>query len=347
MSFVDEAKFYVKGGDGGNGCVSFRREKYVPKGGPNGGDGGKGGSVYIRATNTVQSLIDFKYRSHFKAGRGGHGQGKDKHGAKGSDLVIQVPTGSVIKDVDSGEILIDLTDEGQEFLAARGGKGGLGNTHFASGSNRTPRIATDGKLGEERWLRIELKLIADIGLVGLPNAGKSSLLANLSAANPKIGDYPFTTLEPQLGVLKEKFSTPYIIADIPGLIEDAHKGVGLGHAFLKHIERTRIILHLVDISEDSHMTNYQVLESELIKYQKGLADRVKIIVLNKIDLVDSDMVKEIEGEYRDKGFTTISVSALSGEGIPGLRRQLIDFMEEMELSATPETDDMQEISRDD
>lgn len=347
MSFVDEAKFYVKGGDGGNGCVSFRREKYVPKGGPNGGDGGKGGSVYIRATNTVQSLIDFTYRSHFKAGRGGHGQGKDKHGAKGSDLVIQVPTGSVIKDVDSGQILIDLTDEGQEFLAARGGKGGLGNTHFASGSNRTPRIATDGKLGEERWLRIELKLIADIGLVGLPNAGKSSLLANLSAANPKIGDYPFTTLEPQLGVLKEKFSTPYIIADIPGLIEDAHKGVGLGHAFLKHIERTRIILHLVDISEDSHMTNYQVLESELIKYQKGLADRVKIIVLNKIDLVDSDMVKEIEGEYRDKGFTTISVSALSGEGIPGLRRQLIDLMEEMELSATPETDDMQEISRDD
>jgi GTP-binding protein len=347
MSFVDEAKFYVKGGDGGNGCVSFRREKYVPKGGPNGGDGGKGGSVSIRATNTVQSLIDFKYRSHFKAGRGGHGQGKDKHGAKGSDLVIEVPTGSVIKDVDSGEILIDLTDEGQEFLAARGGKGGLGNTHFASGSNRTPRIATDGKLGEERWLRIELKLIADIGLVGLPNAGKSSLLANLSAANPKIGDYPFTTLEPQLGVLKEKFSTPYIIADIPGLIEDAHKGVGLGHAFLKHIERTRIILHVVDISEDSHMTNYQVLESELIKYQKGLADRVKIIVLNKIDLVDSDMVKEIEGEYRDKGFTTISVSALSGEGTPGLRRQLIDLMEELELSARPETDDMQEISRDD
>lgn len=347
MSFVDEAKFYVKGGDGGNGCVSFRREKYVPKGGPNGGDGGKGGSVYIRATNTVQSLIDFKYRSHFKAGRGGHGQGKDKHGAKGSDLVIEVPTGSVIKDVNSGEILIDLTDEGQEFLAAGGGKGGLGNTHFASGSNRTPRIATDGKLGEERWLRIELKLIADIGLVGLPNAGKSSLLANLSAANPKIGDYPFTTLEPQLGVLKEKFSAPYIIADIPGLIEDAHKGVGLGHAFLKHIERTRIILHVVDISEDSHMTNYQVLESELIKYQKGLADRVKIIVLNKIDLVDSDMVKEIEGEYTAKGFTTISVSALSGEGIPDLRRQLIDFMEEMELSTTPETDDMQEISRDD
>ena len=347
MSFVDEAKFYVKGGDGGNGCVSFRREKYVPKGGPNGGDGGKGGSVYIKATQKIQSLIDFKYRSHFKAGRGGHGQGKDKHGAKGSDLVIEVPTGSVIKDAESGKILVDLTDDGQEFLAAKGGKGGLGNTHFASGSNRTPRIATDGKLGAERWLRIELKLIADIGLVGLPNAGKSSLLANLSAANPKIGDYPFTTLEPQLGVLKEKFSAPYIIADIPGLIQDAHKGVGLGHAFLKHIERTSIILHVVDISEDRHMANYQILENELTRYQKGLADRVKIVVLNKKDLVDTDMVTEIEDEYRDRGFTAVSVSALSGEGISGLRRQLIEMMEEMEFSELSEKEDAQEIKGDD
>ena len=347
MSFVDEAKFYVKGGDGGNGCVSFRREKYVPKGGPNGGDGGKGGSVCIRATKKVQSLIDFKYRSHFKAGRGGHGQGKDKHGANGSDLVIEVPTGSVIKDADSGDILVDLTDDGQEYLAAKGGKGGLGNTHFASGSNRAPRIATDGKPGVERWLRIELKLIADIGLVGLPNAGKSSLLANLSAANPKIGDYPFTTLEPQLGVLKEKFSDPYIIADIPGLIEDAHKGVGLGHSFLKHIERTSIIVHVVDISEDNHVVNYQILENELTKYQQGLADRVKIVVLNKIDLVDAEMVTEIEAEYREKGCTTISVSALSGEGIPELRRQLIEKMEELELLGLSTTEDAQEGTSDD
>ena len=347
MSFVDEAKFYVKGGDGGNGCVSFRREKYVPKGGPNGGDGGKGGSVYIRATKKVQSLIDFKYRSHFKAGRGGHGQGKDKHGANGSDLIIEVPTGSVIKEVESGNILVDLTDEGQEFLAARGGKGGLGNTHFASGSNRTPRIATDGKPGADRWLRIELKLIADIGLVGLPNAGKSSLLANLSAANPKIGDYPFTTLEPQLGVLKEKFSEPYIIADIPGLIEDAHKGVGLGHAFLKHIERTCIILHVVDISDDNHLTNYLVLENELIKYKEGLADRVKIIVLNKTDLVDPDMVVEITDEYRDMGFETISVSALAGDGTAELRRKLIEMMEEIESSNESEIKEEQEAGRDD
>ena len=347
MSFVDEAKFYVKGGDGGNGCVSFRREKYVPKGGPNGGDGGKGGSVYIRATRQVQSLIDFKYRSHFKAGRGDHGQGKDKHGANGSDLVIEVPTGSVIKEVDSGKILADLTDEGQEFLAARGGKGGLGNTHFASGSNRTPRIATDGKPGTDRWLRIELKLIADIGLVGLPNAGKSSLLANLSAANPKIGDYPFTTLEPQLGVLKEKYCVPYIIADIPGLIEDAHKGVGLGHAFLKHIERTCIILHVVDISEDNHLTNYLVLENELTKYKEGLVDRVKIIVLNKIDLVDPDMVAEIKDEYRNTGCEAVSVSALTGDGITELRRKLIEMMEKIEFSGDSELKEAQEAGRDD
>lgn len=347
MSFVDEAKFYVKGGDGGNGCVSFRREKYVPKGGPNGGDGGRGGSVYIRATKKIQSLIDFKYRSHFKAGRGGHGQGKDKHGAKGSSLVIEVPTGSVIKDVDSGEILVDLTDEGQEYLAAGGGKGGLGNTHFASGSNRTPRIATDGRPGAERWLKIELKLIADIGLVGLPNAGKSSLLSNLSAANPKIGDYPFTTLEPQLGILRDKYSNPYIIADIPGLIEDAHKGVGLGHSFLKHIERTSIILHVVDISEDDHRHNYLVLENELKKYKDGLSDRVKVIALNKTDLVDPDMVLEIEAEYRKSGREAMSVSALSGSGIANLRLKLIEMMESLEQETDSPSDDHNEVSDDD
>lgn len=346
MSFVDEAKFYVKGGDGGNGCVSFRREKYVPKGGPNGGDGGRGGSVYIRATKKIQSLIDFKYRSHFKAGRGGHGQGKDKHGAKGSSLVIEVPTGSVIKDVDSGEILVDLTDEGQQYLAAGGGRGGLGNTHFASGSNRTPRIATDGRPGAERWLKIELKLIADIGLVGLPNAGKSSLLSNLSAANPKIGDYPFTTLEPQLGILRDKYSNPYIIADIPGLIEDAHKGVGLGHSFLKHIERTSIILHVVDISEDDHRHNYLVLENELKKYKDGLSDRVKVIALNKTDLVDPDMVLEIEAEYRKSGREAMSVSALSGSGIANLRLKLIEMMESLEQETDSPSDDHNEVSGD-
>ncbi len=347
MSFVDEAKFYVKAGDGGNGCVSFRREKYVPKGGPNGGDGGRGGSVIIKATDRLQSLIDFKYRSHFKAGRGGHGQGKDKHGAKGSDLVVYVPSGSVIKDSETEDILVDLTEDGQEYIAARGGKGGLGNCHFASGSNRTPRIATDGRIGEERWLRIELKLIADIGLVGLPNAGKSSLLASLSAANPKIGDYPFTTLEPQLGVLVGKYAKPYIIADIPGLIENAHKGVGLGHAFLKHIERTSIILHVVDISEDNHHKNFQILENELQKYQKGLSDRIKLTVLNKADLVDADMVEEIRDEYQREGVEALAVSALTSDGIDELRSTLIETMEEIERASTSAESDRQEVGTDD
>ena len=347
MSFVDEAKFYVKGGDGGNGCVSFRREKYVPKGGPNGGDGGRGGSVYLKSVARVQSLIEFKYRSHFKAGRGGHGQGKDKHGANGADLVIEVPTGSVIKDSDSGEMLADLIEDGQQYTAARGGKGGLGNSHFASGANRTPRIATDGKPGEERWLLIELKLIADVGLVGLPNAGKSSLLSMLSAANPKIGDYPFTTLEPQLGVLKDGYSNPYVIADIPGLIEDAHKGVGLGHAFLKHIERTAILLHVVDISEDNHRQHYRILENELQKYKQELSDRVKIAVLNKADLVDPDMVEEIRAEYQHSGIEAISVSALTGAGIAKLRTTLLETLKELESVETSDNAEQQDTADDD
>lgn len=347
MSFVDEAKFYVKAGDGGNGCVSFRREKYVPKGGPNGGDGGNGGSVIIKATDRLQSLIDFKFRSHFKAGRGGHGQGKDKQGAKGADLVIDVPTGSVIKDPDSGSVLIDLTDDGQQYIAVRGGKGGLGNAHFASGANRTPRLATDGKPGQERWLKIELKLLADIGLVGLPNAGKSSLLASLSAANPKVGDYPFTTLEPQLGVLHGAYSRPYIIADIPGLIEGAHNGVGLGDAFLKHIERTSIILHVVDISDDNHRRNFQVIENELYRYNKKLVERMRIIVLNKLDMVDAEMAEEFAADYRDDGVETVAVSALTGDGIDRLKDVLLRFMEELERRAASSDPDVREKSEND
>ena len=347
MAFVDEAKFYVKAGDGGNGCISFRREKYVPKGGPNGGDGGRGGRVLIKATDRLQSLIDFKFRSHFKAGRGGHGQGKDKHGAKGADLTIDVPTGSVIKDAETGEILVDLAVDGQEFLAATGGKGGLGNAHFASSSNRTPRIATDGKPGQERWLKIELKLIADIGLVGLPNAGKSSLLAALSAANPKIGNYPFTTLEPQLGVMKGRYSRPYIIADIPGLIEGAHRGVGLGDAFLKHIERTSIILHVVDIADDNHREHFGILENELRKYDKSLIERIKITVLNKSDLVDPDMVSEFRVDYQRDGIEAITISALTGDGTDRLRETLIEHLEQIEGEASSLESEQQEHDADD
>ena len=337
MSFVDEAKFFVKGGDGGNGCVSFRREKYIPKGGPNGGDGGRGGMVIIRATTAKNSLLDFKYRSHFKAERGMHGQGKDMHGRKGKDCIVEVPVGSILKDAESNEILVDLLSDSQEFIAAHGGSGGRGNAHFASGANRTPRYATNGKEGEQRWLRIELKLLADIGLVGLPNAGKSSLLRRLSAANPKVADYPFTTLEPQLGVLKFRYHDPCIIADIPGIIEGAHQGAGLGLSFLKHIERTKVLLHLVDISDDDYWHHYQIVERELEQYKAELARRVRLIILNKIDLVDPEMTAEITSSFNKLGCTTIALSALSGEGIEGLKEEIINSLETIDDGSS--TDD--------
>lgn len=328
MSFVDEAKFFVKAGDGGNGCVSFRREKYVPKGGPDGGDGGRGGNVIIRATAKLNSLIDFRYRSHFKAERGAHGAGKDCFGAKGKDCIIDVPVGSLIKDSESGEVLIDLACDGDIYTAAQGGDGGMGNSHFASGANRTPRYATKGFPGEERWLKIELKLIADVGLVGLPNAGKSTLLSRLSAANPKIADYPFTTLEPQLGVLQHRFYEPCIIADIPGLIEGAHQGLGLGHKFLRHVERTSILLHVLDVSDDNYRHNFTVIERELISYKEELAGRTRLIVLNKIDLVDPDMVTEMMDEFRTDGVLPIGVSAETGQGIEQLKEIVLETLEQ-------------------
>jgi len=328
MAFVDETKFFVKAGDGGNGCVSFRREKYVPKGGPDGGDGGRGGSVIIEATAKLNSLIDFKYRSHFKAERGTHGMGKDCYGAKGKDCVVMVPVGSIIKDAETGEVLIDLAADGDSYLAARGGDGGLGNSHFASGANRTPRYATKGIPGEERWLRIELKLIADVGLVGLPNAGKSTLLSKISAANPKIADYPFTTLEPQLGVVHHSYYEPCIVADIPGLIEGAHQGVGLGHKFLRHIERTSVLLHVIDCSDDAYRKNYQIIDDELHSYKEELADRTKFVVLNKADLVDAEMAEEMRQEFIDLGMRTVVISAATGQGLDDLKELILDTLEQ-------------------
>lgn len=327
MGFIDEAKFFVKAGDGGNGCVSFRREKFVPKGGPNGGDGGRGGNVIIRADKSVNSLIDFRYRSHFKAERGSNGQGKDMHGRKGKDCIIVVPAGSIIKDSETGEVIKDLTEDGEELLVAAGGKGGFGNPHFASGSNRTPRIATKGKPGEEKWLKIELKLIADIGLVGLPNAGKSTLLSRLSAANPKIASYPFTTLEPQLGVMHFKYHESCIIADIPGLVEGAHQGVGLGHKFLRHIERTSIILHIVDMADELCMENFVTIDKELNYFKAELADRTRIIVLNKCDLVDEERQKELREHFTDKNQNVIVLSCVSGHGIDNLVEKLEEILE--------------------
>jgi GTPase len=328
MAFIDEAKFFVKAGDGGNGCVSFHREKFVPRGGPNGGDGGRGGSVIIRASNSLNSLIDFRYRSHFKAERGVHGKGKEMHGRSGKDCLIDVPTGSVIKDSANGEVLADLEMDGESIVIAKGGEGGLGNPHFASGTNRTPRVATNGERGEEFWLKIELKLIADVGLVGLPNAGKSTLLSMLSAANPKIASYPFTTLEPQLGVLQHKFYKPCIIADIPGLVEGAHNGVGLGHKFLRHIERTSILLHVIDVADQDVLENYEIIANELRLYKEELASRIQILVLNKCDLVGEADLKELENHFQESGQNVITVSGLTGERIDILKEIVAETLEQ-------------------
>lgn len=327
MAFIDEAKFFVKAGDGGNGCVSFRREKYVPKGGPNGGDGGRGGDVVIIAKSSLNSLIDFRYRSHFKAERGEHGKGKDMHGRKGKHCYVEVPVGSIIKNIETGEVLVDLSEEDETYCVATGGSGGLGNPHFSSGTNRTPRIATNGQAGEEFWLKVELKLIADVGLVGLPNAGKSTLLSQLSAANPKIAPYPFTTLEPQLGVLQYKYYTPCIIADIPGLVEGAHTGTGLGHKFLKHIERTSVLIHVLDASDENVLENYTIISNELALYKKELADRTHIILLNKIDIVEDERLEELKKHFSDKNTTILCVSAETGEGVDALKEAILELLE--------------------
>ncbi len=326
MAFVDEAKFFVKAGDGGNGCVSFRREKFVPKGGPDGGDGGDGGSVIIRTSSRLFSLVDFRYRSHFAAERGTHGKGKKQYGRKGKDCIVEVPPGSIIKDAESGETLAELIDPDLSFVVAAGGKGGMGNVHFASSSNQAPRRATKGKAGEERWLLIELKLLADVGLIGLPNAGKSTLLSRLSAANPKVASYPFTTLAPQLGVLQMENYPPCIIADIPGLIEGAHQGAGLGHQFLRHVERTSILLHVIDAADEDPVAHYRVLEKELELYKQELLGRTRIIVLNKCDLLpDQEHMQELVSRFSKlTGQKVLVISAETGAGLDALKRLLAE-----------------------
>lgn len=338
MAFIDEAKIFVKAGDGGNGCVSFRREKYVAKGGPNGGDGGNGGHVYAKANKRLHSLIDFRYKSHFKAQRGGNGQGKDMHGANGGDFILEIPVGCVISDSETGNIIADFTENDQIAMLAEGGDGGFGNAHFVSGTNRTPRIATKGKLGEEKWLRVELKLIADIGLVGLPNAGKSTLLSKLSAANPKIAPYPFTTLEPQLGVLQVMDYDPCIIADIPGMIEGAHEGVGLGQKFLRHIERTRILVHVADIADENLFKNIEVIENELSLYKEELSKRTKILVLNKSDLCEPAIIKRITKKLAAKYKQIFVISAEQNEGIEVLKKELAETLANIMISQDIQAD---------
>ncbi|MGE5422497.1 MAG: GTPase ObgE [Ignavibacteriales bacterium] len=322
--FIDQAKIYVKGGDGGNGMVAFRREKYVPEGGPAGGDGGKGASIIFQADEGLRTLMDFRYKRHYKADRGVHGQSKNMHGANAEDMIVRVPVGTIIRDADTNEVIADLVLPGQTAVVAKGGRGGRGNARFASSRLKTPAFAEKGEPGQERNLMLELKLLADAGLVGFPNAGKSTLIAKVSAARPKIADYPFTTLVPNLGVVDIAPGESFVVADIPGLIEGAHRGVGLGFEFLRHIERTRVLVFVLDCSglnETDPLADYETLLMELRLYRPDLEERSRVIAANKMD---SPHAEEILEKLRSKIKDTeiFPISALTGDGVDALIRHV-------------------------
>jgi GTP-binding protein len=328
MKFLDEAKIYVRSGDGGNGCVSFRREKFIEFGGPNGGDGGKGGDVIVEAVDGLNTLIDYRYQQHFKAKNGRPGMGKDRHGASGDDVVLRVPAGTQIYEEDGETLLADLTDVGQRAVIARGGNGGFGNAHFKSSTNRAPRHANPGQPGEELTIQLRLKLIADAGIVGLPNAGKSTFLAAVSAAKPKIADYPFTTLHPQLGVV-EIDGREFVLADIPGLIEGAHEGAGLGDRFLGHVERCRVLLHLVDGTTEHVGEAYKTIRAELEAYGEGLGEKPEVVALNKADALTPEQLKQQSARLkRATEETPLVVSAVTGAGVPDVLRALLKIIDE-------------------
>ncbi len=313
--FVDRARIRVVGGNGGNGCVSFRREKYVPKGGPNGGDGGNGGDVYLVASERTQSLLDFRYNPLWRGNRGRHGEGSGCHGRSGEDREMCVPPGTIVRDAETGAVVADLAQAGARFLAAHGGKGGKGNARFATSTNRVPRFAEKGEPGEERAFLLELKLIAEVGLVGLPNAGKSSLLASISAAHPKVADYPFTTLSPNLGVVKLSGFRTLTVADIPGIIEGAAEGKGLGHDFLRHIERTKVLLFLIDLGDADPAATYAVLDRELNQHSAAFAKRPRLIALNKADVTENrERYDTVKADF-DRAYM---ISGVTGEGVPQL-----------------------------
>jgi GTP-binding protein len=322
MQFIDEVKINVKAGDGGRGCLSFRREKFIPLGGPDGGDGGDGGSVIFHVDEGLGTLLDLRYKVHCKAERGGHGMGKNRHGKNGEDLEIRVPPGVLVYDWESGELLADLKERGQRFVAAQGGRGGRGNARFATSTNRAPRHVQPGLPGEERWLRLELKLLADVGLVGMPNAGKSTLISAVSAARPKIADYPFTTLVPNLGVVRYGSFQSYVVADIPGLIEGASEGHGLGIRFLRHIERTDLFLHLVDLSDlqpVAALEQFDAINLELEKFNPRLLEKPQLVVLTKTDITEvREGIPEVRRIFEQRGYRTLVVSAVTGEGVPEL-----------------------------
>lgn len=322
MRFLDQAKVYVRSGDGGNGAVSFRREKYIEFGGPDGGNGGRGGNVYAECVDGLNTLIDYRYQQHFKASGGAHGMGRERSGAKGADAVLNVPVGTQIFEEDNETLVADLTEVGQRVLLAEGGNGGFGNTHFKSSTNRAPRRANPGLAGDERWLWLRLKLIADAGLVGLPNAGKSTFLATVSAAKPKIADYPFTTLHPNLGVV-DIDRRGFVLADIPGLIEGAHEGAGLGDRFLGHVERCRVLLHLVDATGEDPVEAYRTVRSELSLYGHGLAEKHEIVALSKVDALTEDQCEDLQKQLAAvAGATPLLLSAVSGKGVETALRLL-------------------------
>ncbi len=330
MKFVDYAKIHVKAGDGGRGCVSFRREKFIPKGGPDGGDGGRGGHIIIEADPQLYTLLDHKYKKTYKAQRGQHGKGKKMHGKDGADLIIRVPVGTVVKDALTEEIIADLDRPGSSVIVARGGKGGLGNAHFATSTRQAPRYAQPGQKGQERDIILELKLIADVGLIGLPNAGKSTFISRVSAAKPKIADYPFTTLQPHLGVVKMDDFKSFVIADIPGLIKDAHKGAGLGFQFLRHIERTKILLHLVDVSDlttGDPVENLEQIINEIRLYNEDLLKRPQIIVATKMDVANKEKLDRLTGYCKKNNMDLFKISSVTGEGIQELLLYLSGLVE--------------------
>ncbi|MDO8746434.1 MAG: GTPase ObgE [Thermodesulfovibrionales bacterium] len=322
MQFVDHVKVYVKAGDGGRGCVAFRREKYVPLGGPSGGDGGRGGHIIFRASRELNTLLDLRYQREYKAKRGQHGMGKKMHGKDGEDRIIPVPVGTIIKDADTEEVLADLDSEGVETIIAKAGRGGQGNAHFATPTRQAPKFAQPGEEGEEKNLIIELKLLADVGLIGLPNAGKSTLISVISSAKPKIADYPFTTLTPNLGVVKLKDFRSFVVADIPGLIEGAHKGAGLGFQFLRHVERTSLLLHLVDASdmpETDPVEDLKKINKELELYNSNLLKKTQAVVGTKTDIaIEKKRLRKLARYCKSKNIDFFPVSAVTGKGIKEL-----------------------------
>ncbi len=335
MKFIDEATITVQSGDGGRGCVSFRREKFIPRGGPDGGDGGKGGDIVFVTSLRKRTLQQFQFKRQFRAPNGGHGQGKQKTGRSGDDLIIELPPGTLVSDAETGALLKDLTAAGEHFVVARGGRGGLGNTRFKSSTNRAPRHSQPGEAGTPLTLKLELKMLADVGLVGLPNAGKSTLIRAISAARPKVGDYPFTTLNPILGVVETGWSEPFIVADIPGLIEGAHQGAGLGHRFLRHIERTRVLVHMIDIAAidpADPMAEFRTVQKELTLFKAELGRKPALVVLNKIDLPGA---KENGNRFRElaPNLEILTLSALNGDGLEQLNSKIVALLENAETDA--------------